>query len=364
MRRAAIIAACALIVLATARAAAQTASWPSTTGDLGLIDEADGAVTTRFALVNSGDAPLVVTRAKSTCGCTATRCPQGEIAPGDTAWVEVTFSPRGVIGHFEKSIFVYTTGTERSTQLTLTGTVRPTDATIDQRFPLAVGPLRVNTLTLPMGEHSRGVMRNKVIAAYNPTRDTLYVEPLPGDNVHIVAHAVPDTVAPGTSATLTFIYNTRLAPMLGFNSDTVALRCATAAGAVHEAPVTVTAVVREDFSQWTEEELAVAPVATLETMTIDFDRITGHKTMKRTLRLTNKGKSNLQMRRIYSTEAALAPRCDAKIVRPGERTDIVVELTPDELDGDLLNATIDIITNDPAHPVQTVRAVGQRGANN
>ena len=68
MTRAATIAACALIALATARAAAQTASWPATVGDLGLIDEADGAVTTRFALVNSGDVPLVVTRAKSTCG--------------------------------------------------------------------------------------------------------------------------------------------------------------------------------------------------------------------------------------------------------------------------------------------------------
>ena len=353
--------ACALLALA---AAAQTASWPVTTTDLGLLAEADGAVATRFALVNTGGAPLVVTRAKSTCGCTATRCPQGEIAPGDTAWVEVTFSPRGVIGHFDKSVFVYTTGEEQRTQLTITGTVLPTDATIDQRFPLAVGPLRVNTLTLPMGEHTRGVMRNKVIAAYNPTRDTLYINPLPGDNVHIVAHAVPDTVAPGTTSTLTFIYNTRLAPMLGFNSDTVALRCTDTGGDSHESLVTVTAVVREDFSQMTPEELAAAPVAVLENTMLDFDRFDGEKMVKRTLRLTNKGKSNLLLHRVYSAEGALAVRFSQKIVHPGERASIFVELSPAALDGNLLNATVDVITNDPASPVQTFRAVGQRGAGN
>ena len=357
-----VIAMCAIAALAplSPLAAQGIASWPATTASLGLINEADGAVTTRFALVNSGDAPLVVTRAKSTCGCTATRCPQGDIAPGDTAWVEVTFSPRGVIGHFEKSVFIYTDGEEKRTQLTITGNVRATDETIDRRFPLRVGPLRVNTLTLPMGEHPRGVMRNKVVAAYNPSPDTLFLEPLPGDNVHIVAHAVPDTVAPGATATLTFIYNTRLAPMLGLNSDTVTLRCADARGGSHEAAVTVTAVVREDFSQWTPDELAAAPVAVVDEAVIDYDSFTTGKPLKRTLHLTNKGKSNLQLHRVFTAEPALTVLRAPRIVHPGERADIIIELSPDALDGSLLNATLDLITNDPEHSVLTLRAVGRR----
>ena len=326
--------------------------------DFGLINEADGSVRCLFVLINTGDEPLSITRTKSTCGCTTTGFPRDEIMPGDSAAVEVTYSPRGVVGTFDKSVFVYTTGDTRRTQLSVTGTVHAAEATIAGRYPLQAGPMRLSTLTLPMGEHTRGEVRNKIISVYNPTLDTLVLTPLVGDNVHIVARAVPERLAPGTTATVTFIYNTRIAPMIGFNSDEVLLRC-DSVGVTTDAPITVTAVVRENFADLSKEQLAAAPVAALQPTAVDLGRVSRSAVVRHSLSLSNTGLSDLQLRRLYATHPALTLACPVKAIKPGKSAVITVTIDTAKAEGNVVNETFEVITNDPAHAVQQVRVVGE-----
>ena len=62
--------------------------------DFGTIDQGTN-VEHRFTFTNTGEAPLVIVDAKSSCGCTVPEKPDGPIAPGDTGELLVKFNGSG-----------------------------------------------------------------------------------------------------------------------------------------------------------------------------------------------------------------------------------------------------------------------------
>lgn len=46
-------------------------------------------------------------------------------------------------------------------------------------------------------------------------------------------------------------------------------------------------------------------------------------------------------------------------MKKGKTTEVTITVDPSKLPGDLLNARIQVITNDPENPIVIVRAVGE-----
>lgn len=68
----------------------------SETIDYGTIEKgADGVRVFKFK--NTGDAPLIITKVKSTCGCTVPKKPEDPIMPGDTGEIEVKYDTNRVM---------------------------------------------------------------------------------------------------------------------------------------------------------------------------------------------------------------------------------------------------------------------------
>jgi len=65
-----------------------------TSFDFGTI-EGGTAVEHKFMFTNTGEAPLVIVDAKSSCGCTVPEKPDGPIAPGETGELLVKFNGSG-----------------------------------------------------------------------------------------------------------------------------------------------------------------------------------------------------------------------------------------------------------------------------
>jgi hypothetical protein len=64
----------------------------SDTVDYGTITkEGDNGLRT-FEFTNTGDAPLIITDVKSTCGCTVPTKPKDPIAPGKTGKIDVKYN--------------------------------------------------------------------------------------------------------------------------------------------------------------------------------------------------------------------------------------------------------------------------------
>ncbi|MEE9364639.1 MAG: DUF1573 domain-containing protein [Cellulophaga sp.] len=62
--------------------------------DFGTINQGE-AQETIFTFTNTGDAPLIITDAKSSCGCTIPSPPKDPISPGETGELLVKFNGAG-----------------------------------------------------------------------------------------------------------------------------------------------------------------------------------------------------------------------------------------------------------------------------
>jgi len=67
-----------------------------TTIDYGTIEKgADGVRT--FEFTNTGEAPLIISKVSSSCGCTVPKKPKGPIMPGDTGEIQVKYDTKRVM---------------------------------------------------------------------------------------------------------------------------------------------------------------------------------------------------------------------------------------------------------------------------
>jgi len=67
-------------------------TFKSDTVDYGTISKDEDSGLRVFEFTNTGDAPLIITDVKSTCGCTVPSKPKDPIAPGKTGKIEVKYN--------------------------------------------------------------------------------------------------------------------------------------------------------------------------------------------------------------------------------------------------------------------------------
>ena len=99
-----------IIMLCLHQVYAQTGpqiTFESETIDYGEVAQnSDGSRVFKFT--NTGDAPLVIKNAKSSCGCTVPKKPEGSIAPGKSGEIVVRYDTKNRVGQFRKTITLTT----------------------------------------------------------------------------------------------------------------------------------------------------------------------------------------------------------------------------------------------------------------
>lgn len=97
-------------------------TWLNTeTIDLGKIEKGNPKTVT-FEFMNTGDAPLIISSAKGTCGCTNVVYSTEPIKPNEKGFVKATYNAAN-IGAFNKSINVVANTNEQQIQLNIKGEV-------------------------------------------------------------------------------------------------------------------------------------------------------------------------------------------------------------------------------------------------
>ncbi len=81
--------------------------------------------------------------------------------------------------------------------------------------------------------------------------------------------------------------------------------------------------------------------------------------MSRTFTISNDGKSDLLLRRVYTIDPGVTIKTSSDKIKKGKHATVTVTVDPAKLPGDILNARIQIIANDPEMPITIVRAVGE-----
>ena len=89
--------------------------------DYGTIEKgADGVRVFKFK--NTGNAPLVVTSVKSSCGCTVPKKPEAPVLPGETGEIEVKYDTKRV-NPIRKTIMVTSNADTPTVALKIKGNV-------------------------------------------------------------------------------------------------------------------------------------------------------------------------------------------------------------------------------------------------
>lgn len=348
----------AMLCASAAAMAQPQATWLAKEHDFGAFAEDLGQVDARFLLVNTGTEPLSIIKARANCGCTVPKFTEGEIAPGDTAVLSVSYLASGRPGKFSKKVYVNTTADPQLQQtLTISGTVIGASQTIRSRFPVEAGQLQLRDSTVAFGEVLAGKVKTVSLMGYNLTPETLYpvVVGLPD---YVKVAIVPEAVPPGEQVNFSFTLNSSKLPEWGIN--TAGFKLIPTAGADTVA-LTSFVFMTEDFSRLTPGQRKRAPQLTLEPGRVDLGMIpAGSGERKVTFTVTNSGEDPLLVRRVQAVDDAITGvKISSTKIKKGKSATVTLTVDPSKSHSEIINARVSITANDPDNPVTVARVTAE-----
>ena len=244
--------------------------------------------------------------------------------------------------------------------ISIEGSVIGSTESVKKYYPVNAGDLQFTTLVMALGETKKGHSQSFSTTAYNTSNDTIVLK-FDNNTSHITTIAVGDTIAPGKISTISFFFDSDKTPVWGINDDHITI----IATPLHsgKAPwridANIIANVIEDFSKLTDKQRANSPVCSVNVQKLLIADMGRGESSSETVLVENTGKSNLIIRRAMSTDKAVVAKTDKTLVKPGEKSQISVGIYSKNVQGDLINSQLTIISNDPYNPRITIPIVGR-----
>lgn len=94
--------------------------------DFGEVNEGE-VVEHKFTFTNEGKVPLIISGARSTCGCTVPEWPKDPIAPGEDGEISVRFNTKNKKNKQTKPVTITANTYPATTRVHITGFVKPTE---------------------------------------------------------------------------------------------------------------------------------------------------------------------------------------------------------------------------------------------
>lgn len=111
-----------IVIFAAAASAQGVLKFTKEKHDFGKLAEGPVAVY-NFEIQNTGKAPVIITNAQASCGCTTPEWPKEPILPGAKALIKVGYNTSGRPGPFTKTITVVSNAENATTILEIKGNV-------------------------------------------------------------------------------------------------------------------------------------------------------------------------------------------------------------------------------------------------
>lgn len=331
--------------------------WLEKDYDFGLMKEEAGPKTGSVRLVNTGREEVIITGARPSCGCTGVAYPEDPIAPGDTVNFSFTYNPIGRPGKFEKTIRVYIGDYDMAT-IRIRGNVLGTPESLTSLYPIEAGPLRLSANRMPAGDVTYGATRHFFLNGYNQTPDTIYPT-WKCDDPALSVSASSDAVGPGDIVTFSFYLNSREKTEMGPVEIPVEIISDNTPDS-QKTEVFFTANITPDFSRMSPEEVADAPRCYVSPDRLDLGELDSNRQneVKFKFVIRNEGKSPMRIMRIFSHDTKVRMNRWPASLKPYKSGTAEGTLNLSGLTSGPFNIKIEVLTDDPLHPVRTVSLVG------
>lgn len=314
--------------------------------NFGEVFESGGVISTKFYFTNTWDKPIYISQVNVSCGCTEPVYNKDSIKPGEKGFLTARFDPSGRPGHFDKALTVtFNDNPGFTVHLTIKGDVISVTKPVKGKYSILYGNTSMNSTTFDFGEIKQDkeyVAKIKISNdGYNRVQ-FLGFQDLP----KIFQVDYPQYLNSGDTAVMTLKVNKAdMTEYWGeFNFRLILL---SNDYRMSQKIVYVKGKKTQDFSKLSKKELAVAPIIKAETTSVKFDKIKIGGVASKTIIITNKGKTNLEIRKIHYACYCFKGSIEKEIIAPGET--VTLTLTFDSIgqrEGKLYRG-ITIYSNDP-----------------
>ena len=333
--------------------------------DFGKFREEAGRQTWDFTVMNTGNEPLVIQNIVASCGCTTPEWTKNPIPAKGSGKITAIYDPANRPGQFNKTLSVYTNSKPEVMVLVIKGEVVPHEKTVEELFTFPVGPVRFESNHLAFTNVKKNEKKIRVMPLINTSSAPVKVT---FDNVpaYLTLKSNPETIKPGQKGIVEGTYDATKNPGWGTVSDMIKV---VINGEVQQTVYyVVSANLVEDFSGLSKEELANAPVLSLESTTVDLGKIKGSTANEVEFKFTNTGKRDLIIRNIKASCGctAIQQGVQGQGIKPGESGSVKATFNSGSYKGKVTKA-IYVYTNDPKNSeliLMLTADVEQEAANN
>lgn len=311
-------------------------------------------VTAEFVLKNDGHKPLVINNVLKSCGCTEVDYPKTGIAAGESFVIKAVYDAKQM-GTFTKQVCLYTNADEEPFILSMRGKVVGSVVDFAGSYDEMLGIIKSDAQEVEFDDVNRGDRPVQRIHIFNPTDEVMepVVMHLP-DYLH--AFVSPSKVAPRHSAEISFVLDSKKLRDLGLNQTSVYLGERPGDRIAPEKEIVVSAVLLPGFDNMTPAKKALAPKMEMSTTELNLGSFNGKKKLKGEILITNKGKSELDIRSMQMFTMGLQVNLKKSKILPGETVKMkVTAVAADLKKSRVRHPRILMITNDPDHAKVVVK---------
>lgn len=311
-------------------------------------------VTAEFVLKNDGYKPLVINNVLKSCGCTEVDYPKTGIAAGESFVIKAVYDAKQM-GSFTKQVCLYTNAGEEPFILSMRGRVVGSVVDFAGPYDEMLGAIKSDAQEVEFDDVNRGDRPVQRIHIFNPTDEVMepVVMHLP-DYLH--AFVSPSKVAPRHSAEISFVLDSKKLRDLGLNQTSVYLGERPGDKIAQEKEIVVSAVLLPGFDNMTPAKKALAPKMEMSTTELNLGSFNGKKKLKGEILITNKGKSELDIRSMQMFTMGLQVNLKKSKILPGETVKMkVTAVAADLKKSRVRHPRILMITNDPDHAKVVVK---------
>lgn len=333
-----------LLAMASLTAFAQQLTATDPVVDLGQVIFKQPA-SAEFTLENTSGAAVTISKVRSSCGCTAAEYPTGAIAAGDKFTVKVTYDAKQM-GHFQKLTGVYVAGQEEPLMLSLRGVVVDEKVDYAGDYPYQLGNLLTDINNLEFDNVNRGdrpYLKFHIMNNGTQTAQPVIMH-LPN---YLKAEISPSKIAPGHSGEATVMLDSRLLRSLGLTQTSVYLGSFLGDKVSPDKEISVSTVLLPDFDQLTDSQRLNAPHIQLSDTALNLGSFGGKSKLKGVIRITNTGKSQLDIRSLQMFTAGLEVSLNKTHIMPGEVAKLKITAVARLLRLARSKPRVLMITNDP-----------------
>ena len=307
--------------------------------DFGTFSEEENFVNYSFKFKNVGNTPLLIVKAKATCGCTVPSYPKAPIAPGKSGVINVKYSAIGRPGAFNKSVKITTNGTPAETNLIIKGNVIPNAD--NENYKYYINGLKLKAVSYDLGNIVKGEKKELVFDTWNSSDVPLTIK-INNLADYIKIEPLPKNLSPGERGKIKVTYDSKLCNDWGKQVDEFLISAERANSRTMNKKIAITSNISEDFSKQGNKR----PKAEIEKVLVNLGEISGLHPSNCEIKISNMGNGNLIIRKVSSSSQVINAKINSDEIKPKGSSSLSITINPTKSKSRIVNETVTIITND------------------